>query len=75
MGMISDNKLFIACFIAFFIAFIFLEGCTKTLTKDTQELTFSDIFFQSIELLQEDKFNIRDFENTGDGTYHVLLSK
>lgn len=54
---------------------IFLEGCTKTLTKDTQELTFSDIFFQSIELLQEDKFNIRDFENTGDGTYQVLLSK
>jgi hypothetical protein len=52
-----------------------MEGCTKTLTKDTQELTFSDIFFQSIELLQEDKFNIRDFENTGDGTYQVLLSK
>ena len=54
---------------------IFLEGSTKTLTKDTQELTFSDIFFQSIELLQQDKFEIKEFENIGDGKFLVLLSK
>jgi hypothetical protein len=54
---------------------IFLEGSTKTLTKDTQELTFSDIIFQSIELLQQDKFKLMDFENLGDGKFQVLLSK
>ena len=54
---------------------IFLEGSNKTLTKDTQELTFSDIFFQSIELLQQDKFEIKEFENIGDGKFLVLLSR
>jgi aldose sugar dehydrogenase len=54
---------------------IFLEGSTKTLTKDTEELTFSDIFFQSIELLQQDKFEIKEFENMGDGKFLVLLSR
>ncbi len=54
---------------------ISLEGSTKTLTKDTQELTFSDIFFQSIELLQQDKFEIKEFENMGDGKFLVLLSR
>jgi aldose sugar dehydrogenase len=54
---------------------IFLEGSTKTLTKDTHDLTFSDIFFQSIELLQQDKFEIKEFENMGDGKFLVLLSR
>jgi aldose sugar dehydrogenase len=54
---------------------IFLEGSTKTLTKDTQELTSSDIFFQSVELLQQDKFEIKEFENIGDGKFLVLLSR
>jgi aldose sugar dehydrogenase len=54
---------------------IFLEGSTKTLTKDTHDLTFSDIFFQSIELLQQDKFEIKEFENIGDGKFLVLLSR
>ena len=54
---------------------IFLEGSIKTLTKDTQELTFSDIFFQSIELLQQDKFEIKEFENIGEGKFLVLLSR
>jgi aldose sugar dehydrogenase len=54
---------------------IFLEGSTKTLTKDTQELTSSDIFFQSVELLQQDKFAIKEFENIGDGKFLVLLSR
>ncbi len=54
---------------------IFLEGSTKTLSKETQELTFSDIFFQSIELLQQDKFEIKEFENIGDGKFLVLLSR
>ena len=54
---------------------IFLEGGTKTLIKDTKELTFSDILFQSIELLKQDKFNIVDFENIGDGQFQVLLTR
>jgi aldose sugar dehydrogenase len=54
---------------------IFLEGSTKTLTKDTHDLTFSDIFFQSIELLQQDKFEIKEFENIGDRKFLVLLSR
>ena len=54
---------------------IFLEGSTKTLSTDTRELTFSDIFFQSIELLQQDRFEIKEFENIGDGKFLVILSR